>query len=190
MTERDIEALATELNVEITATTQLGDSVVTLASVSPGSPSGSYESVGASHPWAAPIASVFAAWAPEPKRHAWEEASRHLTGSVDRKLLEELLRGVRERGYAVAGDRAMTERFLQLTQGSQADRDSYAQIWAEIAAGRARLETEEGVAWNEVAVVQVPVFDADGDVALGLYAIGPSGLADQKSVERLVSGYV
>ena len=71
MAESELEALADELDVEITVNTQLGDSVVTLASLSPHSPFGSYDNVGASHPWAAPIASVFAAWAPEAKRHAW-----------------------------------------------------------------------------------------------------------------------
>ncbi|HWI30692.1 MAG TPA: flavin reductase [Microbacterium sp.] len=184
--EGELEALADELDVEITVNTQLGDSVVTLASLAPHSPFGSYDNVGASHPWAAPIASVFAAWAPAAKRHAWEEASRHLTGAVDRDLIERQLSGVRERGYAIAGDRAMTERFMRLIRGSHTDRDSYARMWADIATMRRQIETDQGFSWNKVVVVQVPVFGADGDVVLALYAIGLPRLADQQSYERLV----
>lgn len=184
--EREIEALANDLDVEVTVTTQLGDSVVTLASVRPRSSLSSYQNVGASHPWAAPIASIFAAWAPKPQRHAWEEASRHLTGSVDRELIRGLLHGVRERGYAVAGDLDLTERFLRLTRESDAGRDSYARMWAQIATSKRELETEDGIDWRKVAVVQVPVFGPNGDVVLGLYAIGLPATTDAASSEHLV----
>ncbi|WP_297789590.1 flavin reductase [Microbacterium sp.] len=186
MAERELEELANELDVEVTINTQLGDSVVTLASVAPHTPFGSYDNVGASHPWAAPIASVFAAWASAPRQHAWEEASRHLTGSVDRALIERQLSGVRERGYAIAGDRVMTERFMRLVRGSPTDRDSYARMWADIATMRRWLDSDQGFSWREVAVVQVPVFDTTGDVVLALYAIGLPRLADQMAYERLV----
>ena len=101
-----------------------------------------------------------------------EEASRHLTGAVDRDLIRRQLSGVRERGYAIAGDRAMTERFMRLVRGSHTGRDSYARMWADIATMRRQIETDQGFSWNEVVVVQVPVFGADGDVVLALYAIG------------------
>lgn len=183
MVERDIQALADELDVEITVNTQLGDSVVTLASVDPRASTGSYENVGASHPWAAPIASVFAAWAPDATRHAWEEASRHLTGSVNRPLIERLLSAVRARGYAIAGDRQMTERFLHLARQRSADRDSLAELWEEIAAGRLDLESDGEVTWGNVAVIQMPVFGREGEVLLSLYAIRLPELPDERSFD-------
>jgi flavin reductase (DIM6/NTAB) family NADH-FMN oxidoreductase RutF/DNA-binding IclR family transcriptional regulator len=186
MAEKEVAELATELGVEITLNTQLGDSVVTLASVSPHSASSSYDSAGAAHPWAAPIASVFAAWAPASRRYAWEEASRHLTGSVDRSLIEQQLRGVRERGYAIAGDQALTNRFLDVVRGADAGRESYARVWAEIAASRRRLETEGGVHWDEVAVVQFPVFGPNGEVVLSLDAIGLTHADDPNALHSTV----
>lgn len=186
MVEHDIEELANELDVDVTVNTQLGDSVITLASVTPRSSSGSDDNVGASHPWAAPIASVFAAWASAPRKHAWEEASRHLTGSVDRALIERQLCGVRERGYAIAGDRAMTERFMGLVRESPADRDSCARMWADIANMRGWLDSDQGFSWSDVAVVQVPVFDVAGEVVLALYAIGLPRHSDQKIYDRVL----
>lgn len=184
--EADIRALADEIDCEITVNTQLGDAVVTLASVAPNTRIGSYESVGASHPWAAPIASVFAAWAPESRRHAWEESSRHLTGGVDRELIERQLAGIRQRGYAIAGDRDLTEQFVQLTRGTGVARETYAQIWVAISESRRRLETDAGIDWSRVAVIQVPVFDPDGQVVLSLYAIGLAPVPDAASFGRVV----
>lgn len=186
MAEREIESLSTELGVEVAINTQLGDSVVTLASVALDSTVSTFDNVGAAHPWAAPISPVFAAWAPTARRHAWEEASRHLTGSVDRALIEDQLRGVRDRGYAIAGDQALTDRFLGLVRGHRTDRDAYARVWAEIAASRRRLEDGDGVHWDEVAVVQVPVFDEEGDVVMSIYAIGWQRSASPHASERMV----
>ena len=186
MAEREIESLSSELGVEVAVNTQLGDSVVTLASVASDSTLSTFDNVGAAHPWAAPISPVFAAWAPTARRHAWEEASRHLTGSVDRALIEDQLRGVRERGYAIAGDQALTDRFLRLVRGNRTDRVAYARVWAEIAASRRRLEDDDGVHWGEVAVVQVPIFDEGGDVVLSIYAIGWQHSMSQRTSELLV----
>ncbi|MFV0375087.1 flavin reductase [Microbacterium sp.] len=185
--EADLAALADEIDCEITANTQLGDAVVTLASVLPHATGGSYENVGASHPWAAPIASVFAAWAPPARRHAWEEASRHLTGGVDRELIARQLSGIRARGYAIAGNRDLTQRFVQLTRGTGVARESYAQMWAAIAESRRRLETDAGVDWRNVAVVQVPVFGAEDQVVLSLYAVGLAPAPDEAAFTRVVT---
>ncbi|WP_248240001.1 flavin reductase [Microbacterium kunmingense] len=183
--EREIRELADDFGVHVTVTSQIGDAVVTLAAVDPSSSASSYENVGASHPWAAPIASIFAAWAPPHRRRAWEEASRHLTGAVDRPLLQRILSGVRERGYAVAGDATLTADFLRLARSAGVERETYARIWADIATSRAELEPDGSVDWSRVAVVQMPVFSPDGEVAMALYAI-TSASFDRATGERLV----
>jgi flavin reductase (DIM6/NTAB) family NADH-FMN oxidoreductase RutF/DNA-binding IclR family transcriptional regulator len=186
--EREVRELADDFGVHVTLTSQIGDAVVTLAAVNPSSSGSSYENVGASHPWAAPIASIFAAWAPPPRRRAWEEASRHLTGAVDRPLLERILSGVRERGYAVAGDAGLTADFLRLARSADVDRETYARIWADIATSRAELEPDGSVDWSRVAVVQMPVFGPDGEVVMALYAITSTsfdGATGERLVERM-----
>lgn len=172
LAEREISPLASRFGVELTVNTQIGDAVVTLATATDDDHSDSSERVGASHPWAAPISPVFAAWASPAKQHAWEEASRHLIGVVDRDLIERQLNGVRERGFAVAGDAELTRRFLDLVHAPSPSRTAYVEMWQQISRSRRSLEQADGVVWENVAVVQVPVHDpTTGDVLLGLYAI-------------------
>jgi len=184
--ERDVESLADDVDAEVTVTAQLGDSVVTLASISSRLSSSSYENVGASHPWAAPIAPIFAAWAPPSRQRAWEEASRHLTGAVDRDLIGALLQGIRDRGYAVAGDSVLTDRFLELSRATDTGRDSYARMWGEIAEEKRLIEAGGDVEWSRVAVVQFPVFDGQRDPVLALDVIVRPPHPDQLSFENVI----
>lgn len=183
--EREVKAIADDFGVHMSVTTQIGDAVVTLAAIDPSSSASSYENVGASHPWAAPIASIFAAWAPAERRRAWEEASRHLTGAVDRPLLERILSGVRDRGYAIAGDATLTADFLRLARTSDVEREEYARIWSDISTSRPELEPDGVIDWRRVAVVQMPVFGPAGEVVMALYAITSTSF-DRPTGERLV----
>ncbi|MCR2783261.1 MULTISPECIES: flavin reductase family protein [unclassified Microbacterium] len=172
-----LTSVADRIGRDIAITTLVGESVVVLAIV-PASVgvAGRDEleakerrvrSIGVSLPFAAPIEPVFAAWAAQRDRSLWIERARHLVGAVDRRSVEAQLAAIRERGFGISVDRDLTDRFYSMLTDPAAERDSYAKVWSEYAS-RTIENITPGLAADDIAAVQVPVFDGAGEVVLVL----------------------
>ncbi|WP_375387569.1 flavin reductase [uncultured Amnibacterium sp.] len=175
----DVSELADTLGLEVLVSAVVHDSVVVLASARPGSrsePASGPRRIGTAFPFAAPLAPAFVAWASPAQQSAWIEGSRHLIGRVDRPRLAALLASVRRRGYGVSPSRVLSERFTQLMDEDRPRRESFAQLWSDMAADGAIVD---GVPTPETAsAIQAPVFGPDGQVVVVLTVNGFSGLAD------------
>lgn len=182
-----LQAVADRIGRHIAITTLAGESVVVLAVVAtsraeqgaarlqPRSPAPDpVRAIGLSLPFAAPVEPLFAAWAPDRVRSFWIERARHLVGAVDRRRVEAHVAAIRERGYAVSVDQGLTSRFMGLITDPTVEHESYARVWSEYAS-----QTIENVSSalpsSDIAAIQVPVFDAQGSVVLGLTVsdVGP-----------------
>lgn len=169
---------------DIAITASVGESVVVVGLVSRAPAerarsnlqptSGPMRAIGIWLPFAAPVEPLFAAWAPERTRSFWIERARHLVGSVDRRGVEAQLAAIRERGYSVSVDAELTSRFFNVIADPKAQRESYAQMWSEYAS-RTIESVSSDLPLSDIAAVQVPVFNADGQVALVLTVsdVGP-----------------
>jgi flavin reductase (DIM6/NTAB) family NADH-FMN oxidoreductase RutF/DNA-binding IclR family transcriptional regulator len=160
----ELAALAEDLGLVLLVTTQLGDAIVFLASAAPAADPRSHDLAGTSYPFAAPADPVFVAWSAA-RRHAWEEAARHLVGRVDREAIAHQLATVRRRGFAVVVARSVENRFFSALRPSE-PRESYARMWAEVATHW--TEPAGTDAAERVVGIQLPVFSRDGEVALAL----------------------
>jgi flavin reductase (DIM6/NTAB) family NADH-FMN oxidoreductase RutF/DNA-binding IclR family transcriptional regulator len=182
-----LQKVADHFGRDIAITTLVGESVVVLAMVTPSQTGQSHalrhprmpdfdaaRAIGLSLPFAAPIEPLFAAWAPDRVRSFWIERARHLVGAVDRRRVEGQLAAIRERGYGVSVDKDLTGRFIGLVTDPTVAHESYAHVWSEYAS-----QTIESVSsalpLSDIAAIQVPVFDAQGSVVLGLTVsdVGP-----------------
>ena len=165
----ELQCASDELRLPITVNTQIGNSVVTVGVVTPFSAVADSSKIGRSFPFAAPVAPVFAAWATPERRHAWMEGSRHLLGRVEREKIARQLEGVRTRGCGLVGRRPTGPRFDTLF-AENASRGALAQTWEEMLALGGDLDEAPERVWQRVSGVQVPVFGADGEAVLALYA--------------------
>ncbi|GHF05403.1 flavin reductase [Pseudolysinimonas yzui] len=182
-----LQTVADRIGRDIAITTLAGESVVVLSMVAasqselrsalppprmPGA--GPVRAIGLSLPFAAPVEPLFAAWAPDRVRSFWIERARHLVGAVDRRRVEGQLAAIRERGYAVSVDQDLTFRFMSLVTDPTVAHESYARVWSEYASRVVESVSSE-LPLSDIAAIQVPVFDAHGEVVLGLTvsAVGP-----------------
>lgn len=186
--------VATRLNRDIAVTAMVGDSVVVVGMV-PGAPavpgeripdSGPLRAIGISLPFAAPVEPLFAAWAQERVRSFWMERARHLVGAVDRGQVESHLEAIRHRGFGVSVDQDLTARFLGTITDPTAERESYAQIWSEYAA-QTVVSSSSVVTLSDIAAVQVPVFDEQGQVALVLTVSDLGPFADEDALNAFAA---
>lgn len=187
--DHELQRVADALGVPLTVNTQIGDSVVTVGMVAPYSAEYDSARIGRSFPFAAPVAPVFAAWAPPGRTHAWTEGARHLIGRVEREQIARQLDGVRERGYGLVGRRPAGPRFDTLFSGG-ATRSALAQTWEEMFTVGGGLDDDPERAWQRVSGIQVPVFGDDGQVVLALYATSLSELRSRDEFDALVDALV
>ncbi|GGD44074.1 hypothetical protein GCM10010915_26530 [Microbacterium faecale] len=186
--DHELQRVSDALGVPLTVNTQIGDSVVTVGMVAPYSAEFDSARIGRSFPFAAPVAPVFAAWAPPERMHAWTEGARHLIGRVERAQIARQLDGVRERGYGLVGRRPAGPRFDTLFSEG-ASRSALAQTWDEMFAVGGGLDDDPERVWQRVSGIQVPVF-GDGEVVLALYATSLSELRSRGEFDALVEALV
>lgn len=185
----ELQWASNELGVPLTVNTQIGDSVVTVGMVAPYSAEFDPARIGRSFPFAAPVAPVFAAWAPAERTHAWMEVARHLIGRVEREQIARQLDGVRRRGYGLVGRRPTGPRFDTLFSGTTS-RGALAQTWEEMFAVGGDLDGDPEQEWQRVSGIQVPVFGSDGQVVLALYASELPRLKDRAEFDAFVGALV
>ncbi|GAA1779416.1 flavin reductase [Leucobacter iarius] len=177
--------LAEVTGTECLLTTAVNDSVIVLsqAGALPGRPADGI--VGMVFPFAAPIATVFAAWGSDERRKVWHEHARHLLGRVDRPLLQRLLESVRLRGYAISTGDTMAERFDRIADDPDSTRAELAELWAGVVRDiEGALEPEARCV--DVSSLQFPVFNAIGEVEFELVVSGVSPDSQSADFARVV----
>lgn len=183
-----LATVAQHLERDIAITSVIGESVVILGMVPAARDvtGGPLQAVGVSFPFAAPVEPLFAAWAPDNVRSFWIERARHLVGFSDRRRVEAQLAGIRERGFSVSVDQDLMARFFALVTDPTVERDSYARAWSDFAARTIESATAD-LPLADIAAIQVPVFDAQGDVALVLTVSDVGPFEDRAQLEDLAA---
>lgn len=164
----ELERLAAETGGRCIATVRAGQELIVAASAGQGADPTVGTLVGQRLPFRLPTGSVFAAWLPEEEIKAW--LGRH--DEPIRQAASTVLATVRERGFSVG---LLNEAQRAFSEHLAAAGD------AEI--GVAALEAlisdlaYDPAEWNDMArgqarVVSVPVFGADGSIAMALTLYG------------------
>jgi flavin reductase (DIM6/NTAB) family NADH-FMN oxidoreductase RutF/DNA-binding IclR family transcriptional regulator len=181
----EIEVLAVDLNLECLTTVTVEDTVVVASAAGvESSPSGAPNQVGTTFPLAAPLTPEHVAWAGEDAERRWLDGARQLLGPVDAAVAHQELVTVRARGYAVsAGSALATEWSRSVDSASDTGKADFTGVMRQLLA-RAEMGANEIAAANHVASLQVPVFGADGQVALALVLNGFNG---KETTEQLHS---
>lgn len=166
----EIEALASDLEVECLVTVVVDDLVVVASAAGvEWSPRRFRTPVGVAFPLAAPLSPTHVAWGGEDPARRWIAEGHRLLGSFDDSLVSRDLAAVRERGYDVRSSReAQAEWELSVKTAPGAGKvdltDSMRQLMLGIEAGTNRV-----IADGVVVSISAPVFGPDGEVALCLY---------------------
>ncbi|WP_081314879.1 flavin reductase family protein [Rhodococcus pyridinivorans] len=166
----EIEALATDLEVECLVTAAVDDLVVVASAAGvEWSPRKFRTPVGVAFPLAAPLSPTHVAWAGEGAERRWIDEGRRLLGLLDDSLVSNDLATVREQGYDVRSSRAaQAEWELSVSSTTGAGTvdlvDSMKQLMLGIEAGTNRDITD-----GNVVSISAPVFGPDGGVAICLY---------------------
>lgn len=192
--------VAERIGRDIAVTTLIGESVVIIGVVPPVSTAADGQtgrlaeprrlrSIGTWFPFAAPAEPLFAAWASDRTRSFWIERARHLVGSVDRRGVESQLAAIRERGYSVSVDEELTSRFFGMIADPTSQRESYAQVWSEYAAHTIESVTSK-MPLDDIAAIQVPVFDGNENVVFVLTIAGIGPFVDADALDRLAATIV
>lgn len=182
---REIDALSTQLDLEVVVTALVGSDMVYVGSAGRPQVSAPQFRVGQRIPCVPPYGTVHLAWAPPDEVEDWlAKAPTPLTPEQRTKQLR-VLDAVRARGYAVGLDLGTAHLDVNRMAENLADAPGREDIKQGIAALFERLSgTEyqlEALGADEVydiAMISAPVFDAQGRVAVAITLAGlPRGLA-------------
>ena len=172
----DIEAVATDLNLECLVSGAVEDTVVVVSAAGvAASPHGAPSRVGISFQLAAPLAPIHVAWAGPQAEQRWLAKARTILGPVAVEAAIAELDTVRQHGYSIStGTQAAAEfeRTVHVTSDSAAPDLSgvLPSLLARAGAGPADLANA-----TEVTSLHAPVFGPDGQVALSLTLNGFTG---------------
>jgi flavin reductase (DIM6/NTAB) family NADH-FMN oxidoreductase RutF/DNA-binding IclR family transcriptional regulator len=169
----EAERLSADLGLECLVSAEVDGAVVSLVAAGLGSGGGDTR-VGSTFPLAAPIAPLFAAWAPAADQQAWLARGARLTGADTAGCAADLA-AVRALGHQVTTGRASADRF----ERSLTDRDAPGGV-AEVLGDLLRRGPEPGLhrplaELTDVTSIAAPVRDRDGQVVLALHLMGFTG---------------
>ncbi len=174
MATDEIRRLAEELDIESVVVAAVGGDMVTLACAGP--TTGRFLSfIGQRAPYAAPVGSIFAAWADDERAEAWLERTEPALDDKARKDYRKVLDVVRREGHAV------------VTLVDRSWRFAAAPVNATPSRNRLLVPLSPG-STHRVHYVGVPVFDVQGNVELGLFAAGTSTRMTVDRVNQLADG--
>ncbi|MFQ1002444.1 flavin reductase [Modestobacter sp. SSW1-42] len=180
----EAERLSADLGLECLVSAAVDDAVVSLAAAGIGTAGGSSDTrVGSTFPLAAPIAPLFAAWAPAADQEAWVARGARLTGADTSGCAADLA-AVRALGHQVTTGRASADRFERSLSGRDAP-GGVADVLGELL----QRGPEPGLRrplreLSDVTSIAAPVRDRDGQVVLALHLMGFTG---QETPDRLTT---
>ncbi|MHB2000238.1 MAG: flavin reductase [Solirubrobacteraceae bacterium] len=184
----ELERLAGELSARCIATARAGEMLAVIASAGADTGSSAATFVGLRLPLTPPTGAVFAAWAGDAELEGYLSAIREQSGRERAQL-----RAVRERGYSIGllGEQERTLASVLDTLASDPDAmndENLVGLTDELEFDPVELTAAAKAA---VRSITVPVFGADGEVALAITVYGFSGLHDeagaQKRLERCLA---
>jgi DNA-binding IclR family transcriptional regulator len=177
----EIDRLASVTGLEAVASVALDDTMLIVAVAGPPRRGGTLR-VGQAVPLRPPFGTAVVAWADDDVAKAWLDRAGSLTGEQRRHYLSSLA-AVRERGYSITLEIGSPERLAVAMQQMR----SHVGGLDDVAINQ--LLYEEYVlpeldqpGPHRIEQITVPVFDADGGVAL---VIGLTGFAHDLTLEQL-----
>lgn len=138
----ELRRLSEDIGTECVASAPIGDEMVIVDRAGPVRPIGLSIAVGHRFPLVPPMGTIFLAWSDADAIDEWLRRVEPGVGEDERERYRRALVNVRERGWSAGRDT-----------------DDY-QL----------LEMERATEWS-VTTLGAPVFDADGEVALGLFVL-------------------
>ena len=174
-----MDALATELDLDVIASTVIHSEIVIVARAGMPRPFGIVLQPGQRLPLIPPLGGVFVAWSGPDEIEPWIGKLGRISEDT-RNRFRGAIEAVKERGYSVG-----LEGDAQLLQALRGDRDQT--VEAAVKGLRreeyALIEIDSNATYR-LNHVGAPVFGTDGRVALGLFLIGFQGQVAGQDVER------
>ena len=167
----EVRRLGQELEVEAVVVAAVAGDMVTVARAGP--PAGRFLSfIGQRVPHAAPVGSIFVAWADDDHISRWLDRADPALDEVARQDYLEVLEVVRREGQAVV---TLVDRSWRFATAPDT-----------VASGRGKLLVPLSPgSQHRIYYVGVPVFDIQGDVSFGLFATGTSTRVRVERVNQL-----
>jgi len=174
----EMRSLAALLDLEVLATVRVGTDMLAVGRAGPHQPAPSTLRVGQRVPLVPPLGPVFLAYAEATAVDQWLVAGGLDPAGPEAKRYRGILQTVRRRGFSVAlRQEAQSQLGQVMASLARNPRDvslhTRLQHWlAELEQADYQLADLEPGARYDVTLVGAPVFDARGDVALALWALG------------------
>lgn len=185
---RDLpEALAKELETEVSAVALVGDEVVLIGSFGRSRAVDFPSRVGQHLPFMPPIGGVFASWGGPDLQQAWLARAGD-RGSPDHIAASQAIARIRRRGYAMGLGHAHSLAWEKAAYWKSVGdaRVSLAELSRRIAATLHHYnpETLDADAGHEFHFAQAPIFDAQSRVQLALTLWGPPGSMQREQIDH------
>jgi DNA-binding IclR family transcriptional regulator len=169
--------LSHDVDAEVLASVVVGNDIVIVASAGQPRVSGYDVRVGQRVPLVPPLGGIFVAWAREARIEQWLDELGEDAGDGERSYFRETLAAIRKRGYTIgleSGRRAEMGSSLHDVVTAVRNEQKRRQTIDMIAALRHDYEVVEldQTKGHAISNMGAPIFDADGDVILGLTAQG------------------
>jgi flavin reductase (DIM6/NTAB) family NADH-FMN oxidoreductase RutF/DNA-binding IclR family transcriptional regulator len=183
-----LEGLASEFDTEVTAVARVKGEIILVGSFGRSRTVDFPTRVGQRLPFMPPVGGVFAAWGTPEEQSEWLS---HCGGefSLGRQSCMQMIKNIRSRGCAVGFGHEVSlkwERAAFLTSIGDAEvtEKELRKLLAD-AAGAYNPATLKSGKRYEFHFAQAPVFDASGNVALGVTIWGPEGEVSCGTVEAI-----
>jgi flavin reductase (DIM6/NTAB) family NADH-FMN oxidoreductase RutF/DNA-binding IclR family transcriptional regulator len=174
----EMEAIATDLDLECTAAARVGSDLVVIASAGGRHPNGGPPMVGRRIPMAPPIGAQYLAWEPESVVNRWLSESATPLSKADVERYRRVLARVRERGWLLyTADSGFPHVDELAQQGFREGRTPASDLRLREAIGELPIgfDAPEISAEHEYRIRRIisPILNAHGEVILTLNVLGP-----------------
>jgi flavin reductase (DIM6/NTAB) family NADH-FMN oxidoreductase RutF/DNA-binding IclR family transcriptional regulator len=185
-----LEGLASEFDTEVTAVALVKSEIIAIGSFGRSRTVDFPTRVGQRLPFMPPVGGVFAAWGTPKVQAEWLS---HCGGrsSPTRQSCMQMIENIRSRGCTIgfgheASLRWVRAAFLTSIGGADVTEKELRQFLADAASGYNPDVLKDDELY-EFHYAQAPVFDASGDVVIGVTIWGPEGEVSRESVEAITS---
>jgi DNA-binding IclR family transcriptional regulator len=186
----EMQALSDELSLDCVCSSAIHGEILILAASSP-RPFGIYVLPGQRLPLVPPLGTVFVAWSDSTEIDRWLSKLGPRINKGDRDRYRSAVDAVRVRGYSIGLEGEAQQRLVKALsysahEGSGSVRNSVRRLRTDEYA-LIELEPARTYRLNHIGA---PVFDPNGDVALGIFLIGFQGDIPAEDVPRFAERLV